>query len=95
MMHDPTQASSPNRLDLRGTKCPLNFVKARLAAEKLAVQEALELWLDAEGESALNIPNSLQQEGYTVTPLPPPEGVAGTLLLKVEKPAPSSVQERH
>lgn len=53
-------------LDLRTTKCPLNFVKARLAAEKLQPGEVLEIWVATEGESALNIPNSLRQEGYAV-----------------------------
>jgi TusA-related sulfurtransferase len=54
-------------LDLRTTKCPLNFVKARLAAEKLQPGEVLEIWVASDGESALNIPNSLRQEGYEVT----------------------------
>lgn len=54
------------RLDLRQTKCPLNFVKAKLALEKLPSKSPLEIWLAAEGESALNIPQSLQQEGHTL-----------------------------
>jgi TusA-related sulfurtransferase len=61
-------------LDLRGTKCPLNFVKTKLALEKLPPGDVLEVWVLQEGPSALNIPNSLRQEGYTVLltePLPP------------------------
>ncbi len=53
-------------LDLRTTKCPLNFVQTKLALEKLAVGQVLEVWILAEGESALNIPNSIRQEGHTV-----------------------------
>ncbi len=53
-------------LDLRSTKCPLNFVKTKLALEKLAVGETLEIWILPEGESAINIPNSIRQEGHTV-----------------------------
>lgn len=53
-------------LDLRRTKCPLNFVKARLALEKLPVGTLLEIWVAADSDSALNVPNSLQQEGHTV-----------------------------
>lgn len=53
-------------LDLRKTKCPLNFVKAKLAAEKLQPGETLEIWLVTEGDSAVNVPNSLRQEGYRV-----------------------------
>ena len=65
-------------LDLRTTKCPLNFVKARLAVEKLADGDTLTLWLASDSESAVNVPQSLQQEGHTVleqTSLPNGEGV--------------------
>ena len=57
-------------LDLRKTKCPLNFVKAKLALEKLAIGEVLEVWLLASGDSALNVPNSFRQEGQSVAVLP-------------------------
>jgi TusA-related sulfurtransferase len=60
-------------LDLRRTKCPLNFVKAKLAAEKLQAGESLELWLLSNGESAVNIPNSLKQEGFQVRVMQPSE----------------------
>ena len=57
-------------LDLRKTKCPLNFVKAKLALEKLALGEVLEVWLLSSGDSALNVPNSFRQEGQAVAVLP-------------------------
>ncbi len=53
-------------LDLRGTKCPLNFVKTRLALEKLPAGAVLEVWILDESESALNIPKSIAQEGHDV-----------------------------
>lgn len=53
-------------LDLRTTKCPLNFVKTRLALEKLQVGDVLEVWILAETESSLNIPKSIAQEGHEV-----------------------------
>jgi TusA-related sulfurtransferase len=53
-------------LDLRQTKCPLNFVKARLAMDKLCPGECLELWILTDQESAINLPASLQQEGHTL-----------------------------
>ncbi|MGE0199629.1 MAG: sulfurtransferase TusA family protein [Candidatus Melainabacteria bacterium] len=53
-------------LDLRTTKCPLNFVKTKLALEKLAPGDVLEIWIATDGESAINIPNSLRQEGHQV-----------------------------
>ncbi|MCX5921174.1 MAG: sulfurtransferase TusA family protein [Candidatus Melainabacteria bacterium] len=57
-------------LDLRKTKCPLNFVKAKLALEKLAISEVLEVLLLTTGDSALNVPNSFRQEGQSVAVLP-------------------------
>ena len=57
-------------LDLRKTKCPLNFVKAKLALEKLAIGEVLAVWLLTSGDSALNVPNSFRQEGQAVAVLP-------------------------
>jgi len=53
-------------MDLRQTKCPLNFVKTKLALEKLAVGDVLEVWIALDGESAINIPNSIRQEGHMV-----------------------------
>jgi TusA-related sulfurtransferase len=57
-------------IDLRKTKCPLNFVKAKLALEKLAIGDVLEVWLLTSGDSALNVPKSFQQEGQSVAILP-------------------------
>ena len=60
----PSDANRP--LDLRTTKCPLNFVKAKLALEKLPVGAVLEVWILADSQSALNIPQSIQQEGHKI-----------------------------
>ena len=57
-------------LDLRKTKCPLNFVKTKLALEKLAIGDVLEVLLLTTGGSALNVPNSFRQEGQSVAVLP-------------------------
>lgn len=46
-------------LDLRGTPCPLNFIRTQLALEKLAPGAELHLLLDA-GE-----PDKLLQEGFS------------------------------
>lgn len=53
-------------LDLRTTKCPLNFVKTKLALEKLAPQDILEIWILADSQSSINIPQSIQQEGHKI-----------------------------
>jgi tRNA 2-thiouridine synthesizing protein A len=57
-------------LDLRKTKCPLNFVKAKLALEKLLIGEVLAVLLLTTGDSALNVPQSFRQEGQAVAVLP-------------------------
>jgi TusA-related sulfurtransferase len=34
------------QLDLRGTPCPINFVKTKLKLERMAAGQVLEVWLD-------------------------------------------------
>lgn len=51
--------------DLRGVACPLNFVKAKLALEKIEVGAVLEVLLD-EGESVRNVPASFSDQGQEV-----------------------------
>ncbi len=53
-------------LDFRTTKCPLNFVKTRLALEKLPLGGVLEVWVNGDSESAINVPSSLQAEGHEI-----------------------------
>ncbi|MFN8615211.1 MAG: sulfurtransferase TusA family protein [Vampirovibrionales bacterium] len=53
-------------LDLRHTKCPLNFVQTCLALDKLASGEVLTVLVLAQGPSAQRLPNSLQAEGHRV-----------------------------
>lgn len=53
-------------LDLRTTKCPLNFVKTKLALEKLVSGDILEIWIATESQSTLNIPKSIAQEGHAI-----------------------------
>ena len=61
--------SSVQRLDLRGTPCPLNFIRSRLALEKLAPGGRLEILLD-RGEPEQMVSEGLRQEGHTVRVLP-------------------------
>jgi tRNA 2-thiouridine synthesizing protein A len=72
-------------LDLRKTKCPLNFVKAKLALEKLAIGEVLEVLLLTTGDSALNVPNSFRQEGQNVAVLPADAENSTLQVLHIEK----------
>jgi sulfite reductase (ferredoxin) len=52
-------------IDLRGVLCPLNFVKAKLALERIEIGQVLEVLLD-EGEPMRNVPASFAQQGQTV-----------------------------
>jgi TusA-related sulfurtransferase len=53
------------QLDLRGTPCPINFVRTKLKLEQMAAGELLEVWLDA-GEPIEQVPDSLKMAGYTI-----------------------------
>lgn len=54
------------KLDLRGTPCPINFVRTKIKLEKMAEGELLEVWLDG-GEPIEQVPDSLRMEGYEIT----------------------------
>ena len=55
-------------LDLRGTPCPLNFVRTKLRLEQMASGSILEVWLDP-GEPIEQVPDSLKMEGYQIEAL--------------------------
>lgn len=52
-------------LNLRGTPCPINFVRTKLKLETMLPGEILEVWLDA-GEPIEQVPDSLRMEGYVI-----------------------------
>jgi TusA-related sulfurtransferase len=52
-------------LDLRGTPCPINFVRTKLTLEKMPSKALLEVWLDP-GEPIEQVPDSLRMEGYQI-----------------------------
>jgi TusA-related sulfurtransferase len=69
----PTDRGEGNRdaapflnLDLRGTPCPLNYVRCRLALEKIPVGACLRVRLDA-GEPERMVSEGLRDEGHEVT----------------------------
>lgn len=51
--------------DLRGTPCPINYVKAKLKLDELKIGDLLEIYLD-EGEPINNVPKSLQNDGQEI-----------------------------
>ena len=52
-------------LDLRGTPCPINFVRTKLCLEQMEQGQLLEVWLDP-GEPIEQVPESLKIEGYSI-----------------------------
>jgi len=61
-------ATSVARLDLRGVACPLTFVKTRIALDRLAPGEPLEVLLDV-GEPADSVPAACVEDGDVVLEL--------------------------
>lgn len=53
------------QLDLRGTPCPINFVRTKLSLEKMTPGNLLEVWLDP-GEPIEQVPDSLTMAGFQV-----------------------------
>jgi TusA-related sulfurtransferase len=70
-------------VDLRPYACPLTYVKTRIALERLAEGERVELWL-ASGEPAESVPRSAQEEGHRVVSVEPlePGGAAWRVLIE-------------
>ncbi len=59
------QARPTEKLDLKGTPCPINYVKAKLAIEALQSGDILEVLLD-EGEPIVNVTRSLKIDGNRI-----------------------------
>jgi TusA-related sulfurtransferase len=62
---NPKSKIQMTQLDLRGTPCPINFVRTKMKLEQMAAGELLEVWLDA-GEPIEQVPDSLTMAGYTI-----------------------------
>jgi len=60
-------------LDLLGVCCPMNFVRAKLAIEKIKIGERLDILLD-DGEPIVNVTRSLKDEGHKVLKVAPENG---------------------
>lgn len=64
-------------VDVRAWACPITYVKTRLALERLAPGDELEVLL-AEGEPLDSVPRSAEEEGHrVVSRAPAPELGAG------------------
>lgn len=58
--------STPDaQLDLRGTPCPINFVRTKIRLQQMSPGALLEVWLDP-GEPIEQVPDSLTMAGYQI-----------------------------
>lgn len=60
-----TERAPDCRLDLRGTPCPLNWVKTKLRLEELEPGATVEVLVD-QGNPARNVPRSAQLDGHGI-----------------------------
>jgi TusA-related sulfurtransferase len=77
-----TKQTPDAQLDLRGTPCPINFVRTKLCLEQMTPGALLEVWLDP-GEPIEQVPDSLAMEGY---PIEDVEDRTEYFALKVRRP---------
>ena len=59
------ERSADIKIDLRGTPCPLNWVKTKLRLEEMAPGQVIEVFLD-QGAPERNVPRSAAGEGHQV-----------------------------
>jgi len=85
-MNNTARLIPDSQLDLRGTPCPINFVRTKLRLEQMAQGALLEVWLDA-GEPIEQVPDSLTMAGYQVEQI---EERAGFFALQVRHPGEGS-----
>ncbi|MCP5107783.1 MAG: sulfurtransferase TusA family protein [bacterium] len=77
------EAGKTKKIDLKGVSCPINFVKAKLHMEQLAIGEVLEIILD-DGEPVENVPESFSYEGQEVLGIEPFDN-EGHFVVRVKK----------
>lgn len=67
------RAEGAKLLDLKGTPCPINYVKTKLALETIEPGGVLEVLLD-EGEPIDNVPKSLESDGHKILAIEKQDG---------------------
>ena len=77
-------------VDVRPFACPITWVKTRIALERLALGDVLEVWL-AAGEPAESVPRSAEEDGHRVVRLEPLGGGEGFRLLVERGAAPPAL----
>jgi tRNA 2-thiouridine synthesizing protein A len=79
-------------LDLRRYACPLTYVKTRIALEKVASHERIEVWL-APGEAVESVPRSAAEEGHRILGVEPlPDAVGYRVVIEKGVAAPGGLR---
>jgi TusA-related sulfurtransferase len=74
-------------LDLRGTPCPLNFIRTRLALEKVPAGATLQVDLD-RGEPETMVSSGIRGDGHAVAVEPHPHDPSSVRLV-IQRAAPA------
>jgi TusA-related sulfurtransferase len=85
-MSKPSLLTFDAQLDLRGTPCPINFVRTKLRLEQMPPEALLEVWLDP-GEPIEQVPDSLSMAGYKVEQIEERSGYFALLVRRSVAPA--------
>jgi TusA-related sulfurtransferase len=79
----PSSSQPPTaQLDLRGTPCPLNFIRSKLALEKIDPGAWLQVDLDA-GEPEQLVASGLREAGHQVLLQPLTPGAVRLLIQRL------------
>lgn len=82
---DPANIETHANLDITRERCPMTYVRVRLALDRILPTQVLCVTLKGE-EPAVNVPNSAEQAGHTIVRLvTEPDGV---IQLWIQKAAP-------
>ncbi len=76
------EAKEAALLDLKGTPCPMNYVKAKLFLENLKAGDRVEILLD-EGEPINNVPKSLESDGQRIIRIEKQDGFYKVIVEKI------------
>ena len=69
-------------LDLKGVFCPMNYLKTRSLLEKMEDGEVVEVLLDDNDESILNVPKKVKKEGHVILKI---ESINGQYRVLIKK----------
>jgi tRNA 2-thiouridine synthesizing protein A len=73
----------PNQLlDLKGVFCPMNYLKTKSILEHMEDGEVLEVLLDDNDESILNVPKKVKKEGHLILKI---ESINGQYRVLIKK----------